>query len=276
VPDNPSTLAVVVVTYQSHAEIGACLDSVFAAISPPESRVVVVDNASTDGTTALVREHWPSVEVIEAGGNVGFARANNLGIAATSSEFVLLLNPDTVVTPGAIPALVAALAGQPAAAIAGPRLLDERRRPELSFGPPLSPWGELRQRTVLKLYERGLGPVVGYVDRRTREAGPRAWVSGACLLARRTDLEAVGGLDERFFMYTEDVDLCTSVRARGRQVLFVPEAEVLHLRGRSASRNPQTERLRRQSQLAYYQKHLPAWVTPLRLYLRLTGRGQHA
>jgi N-acetylglucosaminyl-diphospho-decaprenol L-rhamnosyltransferase len=86
----------------------------------------------------------------------------------------------------------------------------------------------------------------------------------------------VGGLDERFFMYTEDVDLCTSVRARGRQVLFIPQAEILHLRGRSAGRNPDTERLRRQSHLAFYEKHLPRWATLLRLYLRLTGKTGHA
>ncbi|MDH4065111.1 MAG: glycosyltransferase, partial [Acidobacteriota bacterium] len=125
-------------------------------------------------------------------------------------------------------------------------------------------------------YQWNLRRAVRYVERRTREGGQRAWVSGACLLIRRADLAAVGGLDERFFLYTEDVDLCTSVRARGRRVIFVPESEVVHLRGRSAGRNPATERLRRQSQLAFYEKHLPHWVAPLRLYLRLTGRRSHA
>jgi GT2 family glycosyltransferase len=100
-------------------------------------------------------------------------------------------------------------------------------------------------------------------------------VSGACLLIRRTDWDAVGGFDERFFMYTEDVDLCTSVRQRGRRVLFAPDAEVRHLRGRSAARNPDTERLRRRSQVAFYEKHLPQWVGLLRFYLRVTGRGAH-
>jgi GT2 family glycosyltransferase len=140
---------------------------------------------------------------------------------------------------------------------------------------PISPWGELTQKILMTLSRRGVGPVVRHVERRSREPGDRAWVSGACLLVRRADLDAVGRLDERFFMYTEDVDLCTSIRARGRRVLFVPEAEVRHLRGRSASRNPDAERLRRQSHLAYYEKHLPHWVGPLRLYLRLTGKVAH-
>ena len=112
--------------------------------------------------------------------------------------------------------------------------------------------------------------------RRSREAGERAWVSGACLLIRRKDFNDVGGMDERFFMYTEDVDLCTRVRASGRRVIFCPEAEVLHLRGRSAGRNPETERMRRLSHIAFYDKHLPQWAGLLRLYLRLTGKFVHA
>jgi GT2 family glycosyltransferase len=90
------------------------------------------------------------------------------------------------------------------------------------------------------------------------------------------DLEAVGLLDERYFMYTEDVDLCVALRQRGREILFVPQAEVVHLRGRSAGRNPATERLRRLSQVAYYQKHHPAWVPALRAYLRVTGKLRQA
>lgn len=274
-PANAPTLAVVIVTFNSRAEIGACLSSVVGHTAPYATEVVVVDNQSTDGTAAVVREGWPDVRVIETGGNRGFAHASNLGVAATSSDLVLLLNPDTVAPPGAIQTLVRALASHPEAAIAGPRLLNERQVPELSFGPPISPWGELRQKLVLALYARKVRGVVRYVDRRSREPGERAWVSGACLLVRRSDFDAVGGLDERFFMYTEDVDLCASVRARGRRVIFVPQAEVLHHCGRSARRNPDTERMRRQSQIAYYDKHLPRWAGLLRLYLRVTGRGAH-
>jgi N-acetylglucosaminyl-diphospho-decaprenol L-rhamnosyltransferase len=276
VPVNSPSLAIIIVTYNSREEIGDCLTSVIGHTEPYPTDVTVVDNHSSDETLAFIREHWPALRTIDAGGNVGFARANNLGIAATSGEYVLLLNPDTVAPPGALTALVGGLTSRPDAAIAGPRLMNERRIPELSFGPPISPWGELKQKTLLALYQRGFRPSVRYVERRSREPGERAWVSGACLLIRRTDLEAVGGLDERFFMYTEDVDLCTSVRARGRKVLFVPQAEFLHLRGRSAGRNPETERLRRLSHLAFYEKHLPGWVGLLRLYLRVTGKAAHA
>jgi GT2 family glycosyltransferase len=274
VPDltaRPS-LSIVIVTYNVESEIAACLQSIAADQALASAEVVVVDNASQDGTRAAVHASGSAVRLIEAPGNVGFARANNLGIRATSGEYVLLLNPDTVLSPGAIPTLLRELSQRPDAAAAGPRLLDAQGVAELSFGEGTGPLGELRQKVLGGIYRRRL-PVAGRaVERRTREAGPRAWVSGACLLLRRSDFEAVGLLDERFFMYLEDVDLCTSLTERGRKILFVPGAEVVHLRGRSAGRNPQTERMRRLSQLAYYQKRYPAWLPLLRLYLRMTGR----
>jgi N-acetylglucosaminyl-diphospho-decaprenol L-rhamnosyltransferase len=270
-PGAPS-LAIVIVSYNVQEELEACLDSIVGHTEPYPTEIVVVDNASSDATPDMVRRRWAEVRVIEAGANLGFARANNVGIRATHGQFVLLLNPDTIVPPGAIAVLVRGLAGRPEAAAAGPRLVDALGFPELSFGWAIGPLGELRQKIVGGLHDRRVRPVVRLVDRWAREAGPREWISGACLLVRRTDLEAVGLLDERYFMYTEDVDLCVSLRRRGREILFIPHSEVLHLRGRSASRNPETERLRRLSQIAYYDKHHPSWVPLLRAYLRVTGK----
>lgn len=269
-PDH--SLAIVIVSYNVKAELDACLASFVGHTGPFPTVTVVVDNASTDGTAAMVRERWPSVQLIEAGANVGFARGNNLGIRATTSEFVLLLNPDTIVPPGSIQSLVRGLAAQPEAAAAGPRLKDEMGFPELSFGWSISPIGELKQKIVGALYTRRVRSMVRKVDAWSRSAGAREWVSGAALLVRRADLEAVDLFDERFFMYAEDVDLCVELRRRGRTILFVPQSEIVHLRGRSAERNPSTERLRRKSQIAYYEKHHPAWVPLLKTYLKLTGK----
>ena len=266
------SLTVVIVSYNVREELDSCLNSVVGHTAPFPTEVVVVDNASHDGTREMVRDRWPSVRFIDAEGNLGFSRANNVGIRATNSEYVLLLNPDTVVPPGAIPTLVRSLASHPEAAVAGPRLIDAGGVPELSFGWAIGPLGELRQKVVGTLYNRRVRWVVPRVERWAQAAGPRQWVSGACLLVRRKDLEAVGLLDERYFMYTEDVDLCVSLRKRGRDILFVPDCEILHLRGRSAGRNPRTEQLRRSSQLAYYAKHHPLWVPVLRWYLRATGK----
>ena len=269
----PDTVAVIIVTYNSREEIGPCLASVVGHTAPFPAGVTVVDNQSSDGTAAFVRQAFPSVQVIEAGGNLGFARANNIGIRATTSDYVLLLNPDTVAPAAAIPTLLRALASDPDVAIAGPRLMNERNFPELSYGPELTPWGELREMILRRLYGRRVRSVVRRIDRATRVGGERFWVSGACMAARRADLEAVGLFDERYLMYLEDVDLCTMVRKRGRKVLFAPQAEILHHRGRSAGRNPETSRLRRRSHVAYYDKHLPRWSGLLRMYLRVTGKG---
>lgn len=266
------TVAVVIVTYNSSREIDTCLASLVGHTHPFDATIAVVDNQSGDGTADLVRERWPAVTLIEAGGNVGFSRASNLGIQATSSDYVVTLNPDTEVPPGGLQTLLRGLAANPDAAIAGPRLLNERGFPELSWGPPISPFGELKQKAISALYERKVRRVVRHIDRLSRQPREVTWVSGACMAMRRADIEAVGLFDERYFMYTEDVDLCVAVRKRGRKVLYVAQAEVLHHRGRSAATNPDTETLRRRSQIAYYEKHHPGWAGLLRLYLRSTGR----
>jgi hypothetical protein len=266
-------LSIVIVTYNSRAEIDTCLASL--ARHPPavDHEVLVVDNASPDGTAAFVREQRPAVRVIDAGGNPGFAGANNAGFRQTSGELVLLLNPDTLVPAGAVDALVGALDARSDAAVAGPRIVDGRGRAELSFGAMISPLAELRQKILVAGNDRGVPIVSGYVDRLTREAREVDWVSGACLLVRRADAEAVGLLDERYFIYAEDVDFCAAVRARGRKVLFSPGVAIVHFRGRSvASARGATARAYRRSQIAFYEKHHPGWVPFLRAYLKLRGR----
>ena len=266
------SLAIIIVTYNSVQEIDACLHSLVGHTNPFPTTITVVDNASPDGTAAHVRKGWPSVQVIDSGVNLGFAKANNLGIRATTSDYVLLMNPDTVAPPGAIQTLVRGLSSNPAAAIAGARLLSESGFPELSWGAPINPWNELRTMIFSRLYLRKVRPLVRRMDKLSRSAREVAWVSGACMVIRRPDLEAVGLLDERYFMYNEDVDLCLAMQKRGRRVLYVAGAEVLHHRGKSAARNPEMERLRQQSHVAYYEKHLPAWTPLLRVYLKVTGK----
>jgi GT2 family glycosyltransferase len=266
------SLAIIIVTFNSKHEIDACLESLIGHTAPFPTTITVVDNASPDGTAAYVRANYPAVQVIDAGGNLGFAKANNIGIRATTSDYVLLLNPDTVAPPGAIPALVRGLASHAEAAIAGARLLNERGFPELSWGRAITPWNETRQMVVSRLYLRKLRFVVRRVDRLSRQPRVVDWVSGACMVIRRPDLEDVGLLDERYFMYNEDVDLCVALKKRGRLTLYIAGAEVLHHRGRSAPANPELERRRQQSHLAYYEKHLPVWTPLLRGYLKATGK----
>ena len=265
-------LSIVIVTYNSIDHVHACLAAL--ARHPPhlDHEIVVVDNASRDGTGAAVRQGWPAVRVIDAGANTGFACGSNLGIRQSSGDLILLLNPDTEVRPGAIDTLAAALELDRDAAVAGPRLIGSQGRPELSFGAMISPLAELRQKALVHGSRRGIPGMRGWVDRLTRQRRAVDWVSGACLLVRRADAEAVGLLDERYFMYAEDVDFCAAIRARGRKVLFTPAAEVVHVRGQSvASMAETTEAAYRRSQLAFYAKHHPRWVPLLRAYLKFRG-----
>jgi N-acetylglucosaminyl-diphospho-decaprenol L-rhamnosyltransferase len=266
-------LAVIIVSYNTRDDLARTLNSLVSAPPVTPHQIVVVDNASEDGSLGLVRDRYPDVRSIDAGANLGFSAANNIGIRATSGEFVLLLNSDTEVPRGAVDGLVHDLRQHPEAAIAGPRLVDARGRPELSIGPMIGPFNELKQKLTGALYERGWGPVCRRVERSLTTEQEVDWVSGACLLVRRADAEDVGLLDERFFLYTEDVDFCAAIRRRGRRVRFVPSVEVRHLRGRSRSRNPAAASAAyRRSHLAFYAKHHPGWHRVLRGYLRLRGQ----
>jgi N-acetylglucosaminyl-diphospho-decaprenol L-rhamnosyltransferase len=256
-------LSIIIVSFNTRSDLERCLESLVAHPPAVTHEIVVVDNASTDDSVAAIRGRFPGLRLIEAGENLGFSRANNIGIRQTSGELVLLLNADTVVPAGSIDALVAVVDGRPDVGIAGPRLVDAHGRAELSFGPMISPLNEVRQKIRARWLSGRLTAIEREVD----------WVSGACLLVRRADAEAVGLLDARFFMYTEDVDFCAAVRARGRKVLFTPRAEIVHLRGRSRQTAAHaTETAYRRSQIAFYQKHHPRWAPLLRLYLRARGR----
>ena len=265
-------LSIIIVSYNARADLERCLESLHAPAPSIPHEIIVVDNQSTDGSAAAARR-WTDLTVIEAGSNLGFARANNLGIRASAGALLLLLNSDTIVPPGAIDRLAAELEQYPEAAVIGPRLVDGRGRAELSFGPMLGPFSELRQKLLFRGQVNGVPGLSGIVERLTRQRHAPAWVTGACLLVRRRDAEEVGLLDERYFMYTEDVDFCAAIRARGRTILFTPDVEIVHLRGRSAaSAAGPTRRAYRQSQLAFYEKHHPGWAPLLRLYLRTRGQ----
>lgn len=266
-------LSIVIVSFNTREDLERCLCSLAAAPPAVSHEVIVVDNASVDGSPEAVRERWPSVRVLVQAENVGFARANNAGIRVSSGDLVLLLNSDTLVPPDAIDTLLARLDAHPGAAAAGPKLVDAAGEVERSFGPMITPLAELRQKAVLALHQRRVRLISRLVERAAARERMVDWVSGAALLVRRRDAEAAGLLDERFFLYTEDVDFCAALRARGRQILFTPAATITHLRGRSRATAPAAMNAAyRRSHVAFYEKHHPRWAALLRLYLRVKGQ----
>jgi len=265
------TLTIVIVSFNAADDLARCLDSLRAAPPAIAHEIVVVDNASSDSSRDVVAART-GVRLIALPDNIGFARANNAAIRATSSDLILLLNSDTIVPPDAIDRLVAALDASPDIAAAGPRLVDAAGRPELSFGDMIAPVAEWRQKRLVTAVERGDAAALDEVARRTSRNGFPDWVSGACLLVKRAEAEAAGLFDERYFMYLEDVDFCAALRARGQHITFIPEVTITHLRGRSRASAPAaTSRHYRDSHRAFYRKHHPVWAPLLDLYLRLKG-----
>ena len=222
------------VSYNTRDHLAACLAAV-SADAP--TRIVVVDNASSDGSPDMVRERYPNVVLHANPRNLGFGAAANQGIADCTAEYVLLLNSDTRLAPGALAALTAYLDSHPRVAIAGPRLVGSDGHLQASCFPfwlpfPLGafaadgPAGRLLAR--LPRIKRGLIPA----DWST-PAGPAPWVVGAAIALRRAAFEAVGGFDQAFFMYFEDVDVCRRLVAAGWGVHFAPVTTIAHVGGAS-------------------------------------------
>ncbi len=229
--------AAVVVNYNAGPVLVASVASILAQDPPPE--LVVVDNASTDDSVETLRQAHPGVRVVRSGGNLGYARAANLGIAATDAPVVAVLNPDTVLGPGAGQALTARFGADAALGAVGPRL----HNPDGSVYPSAR-----RIPSLVDAVGHGLlffvwpdNPFTGrYRETGADPARPRDvdWVSGAAIWLRRAALDDIGGWDERYFMYVEDVDLCWRLRRAGWRVAYEPVGTVEHLLGVSTASRP--------------------------------------
>jgi N-acetylglucosaminyl-diphospho-decaprenol L-rhamnosyltransferase len=229
----------VVVNYEAGPLLEACVASVLADTSAGPGELVVVDNGSKDGSVATLLAAHPNVQVVSAPGNVGYARAANLGIAATKAPIIAVLNPDIVLEPGTTGALRQRLAGEPRLAAAGPRIrnVDGTDYPSARIFPSVS---DAVGHGLLGLWWPTNRFTTRYRQLDADPAAPRLvdWVSGAAIWLRRTALDEVGGWDERYFMYLEDTDLCWRLRRAGWDVAYEPSGVITHVQGVSASRRP--------------------------------------
>jgi N-acetylglucosaminyl-diphospho-decaprenol L-rhamnosyltransferase len=247
-------IAAVIVSFNARDDLLRCLASLRLVKEPLET--VVVDNASGDGSRDAVAQSFPDVRVLASDENVGFARATNRGIAASRAPYVLVLNSDAEVRPGAVETLASILDARPRIGVVGPRTLSSDGTVQVSFGPDLGLRSEWRQRRRVRGVRRRDPAALRLADTAASREREPDWVSGACLLARRSALEAVNGFDEGYFLYEEDADLCLRLRRAGWGVLFTPAAEVVHHLGRSVKSAPERSRLEyHRSHLRYYRKH---------------------
>ncbi len=271
---------VVVVSYNQSDRLLACLAA--AAAARPAVRLIVVDNASADGSAEAVAAAYPDADVIALPENIGFAAGVNRGAAIGEAPYILLLNNDARLGPEALERMRQALDNEKVAAV-GPRLLGLDGEIELSLDRTLSPWNEARFRVLGALYGSGRGAVAARVRRRYASSRDVVSLSGACILLRREAFDQADGFDERFFLYAEDVDLCLRLRQAGWRLRYEADAVVEHDRGASRATAPAATALHyRRSQIAFYRKHHGVLATQgLRLYLafrfaikRLFARGE--
>jgi GT2 family glycosyltransferase len=249
-----ASVAAVIVSYNTRELLLACLDSLAAVTLPLE--IVVVDNASVDGSADAVRARHAHVGLVANIENVGFSRANNLGIRATRAPYVLVLNSDAAVRPGAVETLVRVLESRPDVAIVGPRTVSPDGTIQVSFGPDLTILSEWQQRRLVHGVKARDPDALRRAEARASVEHEPAWVSGSCFLARRSVLEPLGAFDEGFFLYEEDVDLCVRARQAGHRILFTPRAEVVHHLGQSMeTASARARHEYRRSHLRFYQKH---------------------
>lgn len=224
-------VAIVIVSYNSAEFIGECLESVFAQRDHVTQQVIVVDNASKDNTVEFIRERFPEVELLGPGKNLGFAKGVNYGAAHADAEFVLLLNPDTVILNHAVDVIVDFARKHPGHGLYGGRTL----KPDGSLEPS-SCWGEptLWSMAMFGLGLSTLAPKNPLLDPESlgswkrdsvREVGV---ITGCFLLSPKTVWDELGGMDERYFMYGEDADFAMRARTAGYRPLLCPDAELIH------------------------------------------------
>ena len=267
-----ATVDVVVVAYNSAGRLRACVEPLAGV---PRITVTVVDNASPDDTASAIA--GLPVELVEAPRNGGFAYGCNLGMGRGSGELVLLLNPDARLGADDLAVLVDALRARPALGGVGPRLLGDDG--ELLWSQRRFP--RLRSTFASALFLQRLAPHAAWSDEtiRDREAyeqpGTPDWLSGACLLLRRNAVEAVGGLDEGFFLYCEETDLFRRLAAEGWQAGYEPAATARHAGGASAPRHT-TERISARSRVRYARKHHGPLVALLEAIGVVVGGLAHA
>ena len=247
-------LSIVILSWNVRDLLRRCLQSVGGRLA---LKVIVVDNASSDGSAEMVRAEFPGARLIVNQTNRGYTGGNNDGIAAATGRYVLILNPDTQVIGDALDTLVVYADAHPDVGVVGPQLINpdggvqssRRRFPTLITALFESTWLQsIAPRSVLRHYY-----VLDQPDDVVQEVD---WVMGACLLVRREAIQQVGLLDEGFFMYSEEMDWCRRIKRAGWKIVYLPEARVIHYSGKSSDQVAAQRHIYFQtSKVRYFRKH---------------------
>lgn len=253
-PTGPE-LSIIIVSWNVREPLRACLASL--PLADPRVEVIVVDSASADGTPALVAQEFPTVQLIASPENLGYTRGNNTGLAAARGRYLFILNPDTIVLGDALAVMQRYLEAHPEVGLVGPQLRwpeggaqsTRRRFPTLALTFFESTW-------LLRLAPRGWLRRYYAEDLPADAPAEVDWVVGAALFVRRAAWEQVGGLDEGFFMYSEELDWQRRLRAAGWRIVHLPAAQVIHAEARSSAQVPAATHIRfNTSKVRYVRKY---------------------
>jgi len=253
-------VSVCIVTFKARALLRDCLHSL-AETTHCSYEVIVTDNGSQDGTLEMLCQEFPAVQLIENDHNLGYTLPMNQALRQARGRYLLQLNPDTLLLPDSIDRLVAFMDAHPAAGICGPRVLNRDRslqRPCRRGEPrPLAVIGYFTGLDRRFPQDRHLGEyLLTYID--DDQTQPVAGVSGSCMLTRRAVIEQIGYLDERYFAFQEDADFCRRTRDAGWQVMYLPEAQIIHYGGMGGTRVQPYRSIFEwhRSYFTYYRTHL--------------------
>lgn len=251
---DPPIVSVIIISYNVSKLLEACLDSLYSHAGKFPFEVLVVDNASTDDSRQMVNQKFPQVRLFASQKNLGFAGGNNLAIPRARGQYLLLLNPDTVVLPDALDELVYFLDAQPQAGAAGSKLLN----PDGSLQESCFPFPGLLRESWRMLHLDALYPLARYPMEDWSPALPHSVdvIQGASLMLRKTALDQTGILDETFFMYSEEVDLCYRLKKNGWSLHYIPSSAVIHYGGQSTRQTAERMFLQLyQSKILFFRKH---------------------
>lgn len=248
-------VSVIVVNWNTRKLLEQCLGSVYETAGSLAVEVIVVDNGSSDGSVEMVRERFPQARLIANPENLGFARANNQAMKIARGRYFLLLNSDAALRPGALQSLVDRMEARPEGGIVGGRLVNPDGTFQASYMDFPTLWGEVM--LMLKLHTLFRTRYFPSHPPAESEAAREAdWIPGACMLVRRQLWEQIGGLDETYFMYSEEVDWCRRARQVGWKVYYTPEAEIVHWGGQSIGRVSAEKRARvYRGKWLFFRKH---------------------
>ena len=255
-------LSIIIVSYNVSGFLQNCLKSIIAAKIDHVFEIIIVDNNSTDESSSLIRREFPAITWLQNVKNLGFAAANNQGINQSKGQFILLLNPDTEVSSGAIEALLQVMLDDPSVGACGSKLVN----PDGSLQLSCYPFPTLGNEIIRLHHLEKLFPLTQYpMDQWDKSfTYPVDNIQGASLLLRKSALNEVGLLDESFFVYTEEVDLNYRLKKAGWKNVYVPNSVVVHFGGQSTKQN-KTEMFLElyKTKIQFFRKHYGATKTTL-------------